>query len=148
MPLYNNSVIYKLIHQTDFDNQNIYIGSTTNFRGRKIEHKYRVNNGHNAMVYQFIRDNGGWEEWLMIPIETYQCECKKDLEIRERYYIESMKPKLNRYIPTRTDAEYYADNRQKISETRKQIRNSRVKCPICGLELNNSSLKNHQKKKH
>ena len=124
MPLYENSVIYKLVHCNDQDNENIYIGSTTNFRGRKSEHKCNCYNSkdkrYTINVYCFIREKGGWEEWLMIPIEVYPCNNKRELEVKERYYIELMKPKLNKVIPTRTYKEYREDNKELIKEHQKQ----------------------------
>jgi len=36
---YSKTVIYKLVHKEDYDNANLYIGSTTNFTKRKCEHK-------------------------------------------------------------------------------------------------------------
>ena len=124
MPLYENSVIYKLVHKNDQDNENIYIGSTTNFRGRKVEHKRSCCNeqraNHNFPIYKYIRENGGWEEWEMIAVETYPCENKRELEIRERFHIETFKSKLNKYIPTRTHKEYYEDNKDNIKKNKKQ----------------------------
>ena len=124
MPLYQNSIIYKLVHCNDQDNENIYIGSTTNFRGRKRQHKNiccdEKNISYNYIVYQFIRDNDGWDNWLMIPVEIYPCESKKELEARERYWIEHFKSTLNRIIPTRTYKEWYEDNKEKIKENSKK----------------------------
>jgi len=124
MPLYENSVIYKLVHKNDQDNKNIYIGSTTNFRNRKTQHKDFCNNenkeSYNRPVYKFIRENGGWNEWEMIAIETYPCESKRELEIRERFHIETLKSKLNRVIPTRTNAEYREDNKEIIAHKKKE----------------------------
>lgn len=123
MPLYENSVIYKLVHKNDQDNENIYVGSTTNFRGRKLQHKKSTHNPnekkYNYKTYQIIRENGGWEEWEMIAIETYPCKSKRELEIRERYHIETLKSKLNKNIPTRTQKEYQQNNKEKISEKKK-----------------------------
>jgi len=120
MPKYENSIIYKLKHNLDYDDENIYIGSTSNFKNRKYCHKKACNNEknkhHNISVYQYIRDNGGWEEWVMIPIEPYSCYSKKELEIRERFYIDLFKPALNKNIPTRTYKEYYQDNKEKMKE--------------------------------
>lgn len=138
MPLYENSVIYKLVHCNDQSNENIYIGSTTNFRGRKNEHKstcYNTKTRHyNQNVYQFIRDNGVWEEWLMIPIEVYPCNNRQELLIKERYYVESMKPKLNKQIPNRTPQEYYEDEKEHLSELSKKYR-----------EDNKERIKEHKK---
>ena len=36
---YSNTTIYKLVHKEDYDNANIYIGSTTDFIRRKNAHK-------------------------------------------------------------------------------------------------------------
>ena len=123
MPLYKNSVIYKLVHSNDQDNENIYVGSTTNFRCRKLVHKNNCCNetakNYNSYVYQFIRDNEGWNEWLMIAIETYPCENQRELEIRERFHIETLKSKLNKRLPTRTREEHYEDNRDMILEKQK-----------------------------
>ena len=124
MPLYENSVIYKLVHKNDQDNENIYVGSTTNFRGRKVKHreKYYDKNAkeYNYKVYQFIRENGGWDEWEMVAVETYPCESKKELEIRERFHIETLKSKLNQIIPTRTHKEWREDNKEHIKEKKKK----------------------------
>ena len=75
-----------------------------------------INNNinYNIFVYQFIRDKGGWDEWVMIPIEVFPCNDKKELEVRERHHIELLKPKLNKNIPTRTIKEWYEDNKEKI----------------------------------
>ena len=124
MPKYENSIIYKLCHCNDLENENIYIGSTTNFRIRKNKHKSNCNNekskDYNIFVYQFIRDNGGWNEWQMIPIEVYPCNDKKELEVRERHHIELLKPKLNKQIPTRTKTEYNKVNKEKLNEKKKK----------------------------
>jgi len=124
MPLYDNSVIYKLVHKNDQDNENIYIGSTTNFRGRKVKHREKYYDKkakeYNYKVYQFIRENGGWDEWEMIAVETYPCESKRQLEIRERFHIETLKSKLNQIIPTRTQKEYRDGNKELIKERKKK----------------------------
>ena len=125
MPFYQNSVIYKLCHINDLDNENIYIGSTTNFKCRKNGHKADCNNknskNYNFKVYQFIRDNGGWDEWQMIPIETFSCNNKIDLKIRERYHIELLKSKLNKQIPSRTHHKEYRDDNKEIINERNKI---------------------------
>ena len=69
MPYYENSIIYKLKRNDDYDDVNIYIGSTANFKTRKYQHKESCNNTksaqYNTKIYQIIRDNGGWDEWIM-----------------------------------------------------------------------------------
>jgi len=81
---YNNTLIYKLCHKEDYDNTNMYIGSTTNFTKRKGQHKYCCNNEKDKKCYQknyqSIRDNGGWDEWNMIEIEKNPCNDKREAE--------------------------------------------------------------------
>jgi len=116
MPKYENSVIYKIKHNEDYDDNDIYVGSTSNFKNRKNQHKTTCNNEkskkYDYPVYQYIRDNGNWDNFVMIPIEQYSCNNKDELVIRERYHIDLLRPALNKYIPTRTKKEYYEDNKE------------------------------------
>lgn len=124
MPVYEKGLIYKLIHKEDYDNKNIYIGSTTNFTRRKCQHKTVCNNpndnNYNALKYEFIRQNGGWDMWDMILIESYSCNNKKELESRERYWVEHFKATLNKQIPTRTQKEYCQYNKENYKQYHKQ----------------------------
>ena len=122
MSNYQQSIIYKLcckdVYITD-----IYIGSTTNFKQRKRAHKSACNSenhkNYHYNVYKYIRCNGGFDNWDMIQIEQYEATDKRDLESRERYYIETLKSKLNRQIPTRTIKEYREVNKDRKSITDK-----------------------------
>ena len=71
---YNNTIIYKLV-STDVDIKECYIGHTTNFNKRKCAHKYDCINinskNYNFNMYQFIRQNGGFNNWLIIKVEKY-----------------------------------------------------------------------------
>jgi len=128
MPNYNNTVIYKIKHNEDYDDLNIYVGSTTNFRCRKNQHKLCCNNENckksNQPVYKYIRDNGGWDQFVMVLIEEYSCNSNNEKLIRERYHIDILKPKLNCNIPTRTQKERYENNKDKINEKIKEYKNN------------------------
>lgn len=117
MPDYSKCLIYKLCCK-DPTIKDIYVGSTCNKNRRKNQHKNACNNpndhNYNYYVYQFIRENGGFENFDLIMIEEYPCDNKLQKETRERYYIELLKPTLNKTIPTRTIQEYYQDNKEKI----------------------------------
>ena len=52
MPNYNLGCIYKIKHNEDYDDVNIYIGSTCNFTRRKCAHKTVCNNENS--VYDII----------------------------------------------------------------------------------------------
>ena len=112
---YQKSAIYKLCCK-DASITDEYIGSTTNKNRRKQQHKENSNgqniNKCNYPVYQFIRENGGFENWDMIILEEYPCESKIQLCQREREWIEKMKPTLNRKTPIITEEEKLERNRQ------------------------------------
>jgi hypothetical protein len=71
---YANSVVYKIM-SLDPDIDNIFVGSTTAFRKRKHDHKKNCCNEsskeYKRYVYQFIRNNGGWDNWSMVVVKAY-----------------------------------------------------------------------------
>jgi hypothetical protein len=123
---YHNSIIYKICCK-DVNIKKIYVGSTANaLRVRKSKHKSSCNNennkNYNLYVYQFIRQNGGFDNWSMIEIEKYKCENKQELHKRERFYIEELNAELNKVIPNRSLEEWYKDNKETILEKNKEYR--------------------------
>jgi hypothetical protein len=125
MPNYSDSIIYKLCCRNT-DIKETYIGSTTNFSRRKSEHKKGCNNSnhlsYNFDLYKFIRKNGCWDNFDMIQIENYNAKDKRDLHSRERYWIEKLKPELNKSVPTRTKKEYCIDNKNLLNEKSRKYR--------------------------
>ena len=99
---YSRTIIYKICCK-DVSITDIYIGHTTNFTQRKKSHKatcYRINDKkYNSYVYEFIRNNGGWENWNMIQIEEYNCKNKREAESIEHNWIETLKTTLNTNKP-------------------------------------------------
>ena len=85
---YSKIVICKIVCN-DLNVKDIHIGSTTDFTKRKCSHKNITDNEkhpkHNAKKYQFIRDNGGWNNFIMLEIEKYPCVDGNELRLRERY---------------------------------------------------------------
>jgi len=122
---YSKGLIYKLCCK-DPNIIDIYIGSTTNMKNRKNQHKFRCNNptdkNYNLKVYKFIRENGGWDNWTMVLVEYVNATSKQELEKEERVVIELLKPTLNYVIPTRTKKEWTEDNKKKIVEQQKTYR--------------------------
>jgi hypothetical protein len=120
---YSNTTIYKLCCK-DLSITDIYIGHTTDMRKRKNVHKSTCNNekdkSYNSKVYTFIRDNGGWDNWDMIDVERFEAIDGNDAKKKERYYIEIFKATLNMVIPSRTNKEYYEDNKEHLDEKRKE----------------------------
>ena len=116
---YSKGIIYKLCCKNP-NIENIYIGSTTNLKNRKKKHKSDCHNNnqrnYNGYKYEFIRDNGGFENWDMIMIEEYCCNSKKELETRERYWIEELKSDLNSVKRPSTTIEELKDNTKEYNK--------------------------------
>ncbi len=146
--------IYKLCCN-DPEIKEVYVGSTKNLRVRKGQHKNRCNNendkSHNCNIYQFIRSNGGFENWNIIQLERFEFNTKYELHARERHYIELLKASLNKYIPTRTDKEYREENKDQIKENNKihyeenkEFYNKKTDCE-CGGSHNYTNKTRHIK---
>jgi len=174
---YGNAIIYKLCCKNTAISDE-YIGSTTNFSRRKTQHKHSCNKGsnkdHKARVYEFIRLNGGWDNWQMIEVERYEATDKKDMCKRERYWIEHLKASLNCKSSFRTPEEnkeierlwavgyakkyrtlnkdrikelqklYVENNRKKVYERQNAWRCQKRTCE-CGAIMNIGSLAKHRK---
>jgi hypothetical protein len=95
---YSKTIIYQ-IRCLDDDVDFVYVGHTINFRSRKTDHKKTCNNldykGSDFKLYQVIRDNGGWKNWEMIPLEEYACNSSTEARIREQEWIDKLQSKLN-----------------------------------------------------
>ena len=132
---YSRNVIYKLVNKEDYDNANIYIGSTTNFTKRKCEHKSDCMNKtgvkYNQKIYHFIRDNGGWDEWNMLEVEKYPCTDNNEAKSREEHWRIHFNADLNsRKCFCTVDekkeyhTQYYLDNRDKLIEYQQKYYNN------------------------
>ena len=119
---YSNTIFYKLCCN-DLNITDIYIGHTTNFRQRKSQH-HSASKTVNYKVYQFIRDNGHWENWDMIQIEVSNCKDANEARARERQLIEELNATLNKVVPHRTKKEYLKDTviKEKIKEQTKHYK--------------------------
>ena len=124
---YKNGVIYKLCCK-DPTITDVYVGSTCAFNKRKNLHKHSCNNEtskvYNLNVYKFIRNNGGWDNFEIIELIKYPCNTKRELELKEREYLELLSATLNKCVPTRSNKEgckaYYLANREQLNENAKE----------------------------
>ncbi len=127
---YSRTIIYKICCR-DVSINDIYIGHTTNFTQRKQNHKtFCCNENFNTYyryMYKFIRENGGWDNWTMIQLEEYNCKNKREAEMRERYWIETVNPTLNCNSPFTTKEEkekqkqdWYEENKDNILQKAKE----------------------------
>ena len=110
-------IIYKI---TCNDTDEVYYGSTQqSLKKRMSEHQKdykRWKEGktdYNTSFHILDRDN-----YSYVLIETIECEDRKRLERKERYYIENHSC-INKIIVGRTKKEYREANQEKINECKR-----------------------------
>lgn len=113
--------VYKVVNDIDTD---FYVGSTTlqYLCDRLCGHRQTSKNDttrRQSPLYQKIRAIGS-DHFRIELIEEYPCESKKELLVREQYWIDLLKPTLNKFkaIEQRTPEQYYKDIYQKEKEYR------------------------------
>jgi hypothetical protein len=154
---YSKSMIYMLCCK-DATIQDKYVGSTTDDNKRKHFHKVACTDAnskaHNCYVYQFIRENGGFDNWEMVLVEKYPCASKLELLQRERYWTEKLGATLNTQVQgyyyalghngyhAIKNKEYYENNKEKVTNWKKQSHNCE-----CGGRYRNVGKSSHCKSK-
>ena len=112
---YNNSIIYKLHCNITGDD---YYGSTTNYKSRICSHKCKTEkelSKRNCVSKQIILRG----DYTFSIVGEYNCETRKQLLKRERYYIENNKCR--------------SEERQSRKYARliiRQVIPAKAKCPI------------------
>jgi hypothetical protein len=120
---WSNCAMYRIVCKNP-EIKECYVGQSTNLIKRRCEHKSSCNNSKckkfNYNVYQFIRDNGGFDNWEVILIEYYTCNNREEASARERYWKEFYNATLNVHVPGRGKKEYYQHNIDKILDYQNQ----------------------------
>ena len=167
-------IIYKIFKHGD---SNVYIGSTSNYKRRMIVHKSNCNNensnGYNLFLYQYIRQNAGWD--------TFTSEILHECEVQDKYEkmkiegqwmaqyehrlnkqnswgYKDKKENVKKYHEENKDAineqkkKYYEQNKDAINEQKKkwyQQNKERIKqkvqCPDCSKMICKRYLARHRK---
>ena len=122
---YSKMVIYKIVCEDE-----IYVGSTCNFKSRKANHKKACNDEndkkHNFKVYKIIRANGGWKNAVITPIELFPCNSSIEARIREEYWRKELQAEMNTIKAFVTEEEIAESNKKYREEHRVEI-NERMK---------------------
>lgn len=110
---YANGKIYKLENDWDeFDA--IYVGSTCKLLiQRKTKHDYSAKIYPDRPVYEYF-NYFGWENVKIVLLEDFPCANEEELLIREKFWIDKLKPDLNVVMIGRTRKEYYKANKEKL----------------------------------
>jgi len=140
-----------------------YIGSTTTSLSERLcmhRHQYQNPNQKKCVSHQLFEEGNEVEIQLL---EDYPCESKKELEERERYWIEKYPDCINKNIPTRgwkerwilnrdhnlaKHKEWIEKNKQQQKEYRKQHHAKKVSCSLCHIVITLGAWSNHKKNKH
>jgi recombinational DNA repair protein (RecF pathway) len=121
-----------------------YVGSTTNFKQRCATHKSNCKIGLTLPIYKYIRDNGGFDLFEIIPVAFLQLNDVVELRIEEQKEMDKYTDKLNAlkaYISKQERIEqmkeynkhfrqenqeyfkqYREENQEKIKEQRRQYK--------------------------
>ena len=152
----NTGIIY-IIKCKDPKIEQCYIGSTTNLKRRKREHKKALNDKtkNKNKLYTFIKKNKGFDNFFFeILQDEIEFNNKNELRIIERFHIEdiSIKLTLNTEIPSRTVKEYRKEYSKIYRQKNKDIINNKKNIKIiceCGTIASKSNISQHKKsKKH
>ena len=115
-------IIYLIKHKND-DTKKVYVGSTINLKHRIRDHRQNCNNEknkrYNYKLYQYLRENGGFNMYEFIILECYVFNFKHELHHREDDYIKMYDNNLNTFRAYLTRQEY----KKKISERYKKYFN-------------------------
>ena len=148
---FSNNVVYKIKHITN--NDLFYIGSTTNFERRMMQHKQSVNNvnspDYNSRKSKVIRENGGWDCFKYEIIKSYPCKNEKEAYIYEQQVMNELNLK---YLMNRNKA--YLTPTERVNYPSTQARSWRerhhlINCECSGYyHVNNKARHIKKSKKH
>jgi predicted GIY-YIG superfamily endonuclease len=144
MPDYQQAKIYKLVCS---ETNKIYIGSTVQKLNRRRSSHIHQSQKYKCSSVSFINPT-------IHLLEDYPCNTKKELEERERYFIDN-NDCVNKTIPTRTMKEWKESNKDKISihnktyklknQSKLDIYNKSFFVCDCGCKVRRDNKYNHLK---
>ena len=141
-------IIY-MIECKDSTIREFYVGSTLKTYSYRRDHHKSASKVKKTKLYNFINNNGQWNNWNVNVIEYVYVKTKLDLRLHEQSWIDTLLPTLNSNRAYLSDDElkqyknqYYQDNIerlksemcnfQKVNKDRlKQYRNKVIQCSHC-----------------
>ena len=115
---YSKCEMYQIVCK-DEELDYMYVGHTTNWTKRKNKHKSDALTSERKL-YQTIRENGGWDNFKMLQIESFPCNNRREAEAREDKLMTELKANMNHYRACRSKQQYHEENKEQIHERRKQ----------------------------
>ena len=115
---YANGKIYMLEPTCEYDEGDVYYGSTASTLVKRLsQHKKPSNN----LTSRLLLDKYGRDNIKIVLMEAYPCSCVDELKAVEAKYQRENKC-VNKRIEGRTQKEYYQDNHEAITEKQKEYR--------------------------
>ena len=136
----------------------LYTGSTWRWEldssghNRKSQHKSACKGKEkNWRVYKFINENGGWENWEMVSLKTFQLlgttrkERQKEKEKVEQTQMDKFNSFLNTKRALRTPEQKTEQERLRNSKYFAKIKGLKKKCDNCGAEVSHINMNRHKR---
>jgi hypothetical protein len=154
---FSNCYIY---HIVDSNKVVHYVGSTSNINSRKSKHKYECyheNRVHyNYNIYKYIRENGGWDSFEIVPIRRIQnISNTTDLRIAEREEMEKftgLKNMIGSYVSDEERIEkkriWHENNKERQKENLRKWRENNTEYWKRRREKNPEKIAEIRKKWH
>jgi len=145
---YQKSKIYKIVCR---DTEKVYIGATCEhylsdrLKGHRNGYKlYLENKKKYVSSYEIIKNNNYYIEL----IELFPCNCIEELNVRERYYINSIDC-VNKNGKELTEDEKKEVRKEQNKKYYEKVKNDKmlkkITCEICNKEICSNSIKYHLK---
>ena len=110
MPNYTKGQIYMIEPKCEYEEGDIYYGSTIQPLSKRVGlHRSKSN----SCLSKILIEKYG--EVKIVLVKLFPCNSKQELEAEEARFIRENKC-INKNIPLRTDKEYREDNKEKIKE--------------------------------
>ena len=93
-----------------------YVGSTTDLYNRMKSHKCACNKENHKLLYQYMRQNGGWENVKVMIIDKIIYNHKREAEEMETKFMLMFNAELNSCYPKRSLKEWYEANKESQNE--------------------------------
>ena len=90
-----------------------------------------------------IRENGGWEMFVMIEVEKYPCNDKREADKRENELMKELKASMNKISSFRTNEERLENDRQRERQRYKENKEEILKRKKEYRENNKEKLKQY-----
>ena len=142
------TTFYKLRHQSN-NNLECYVGSTNDFMARKRAHRSVCHNPirpeYNYKLYQYIRANGGYDQWIYEVLYQDEEMTKRDKLLKEGELTQEHRATLNIHkagaMVEVGKEQYKRDHAHKLADTDNE-------CERCGRMYRGKNAKRqHQRSK-